>query len=70
MDLHNAIEAISAGGLLAAAGFLWKISAAFTTVKVHVDEIRLNHIPHLEGSIAEVKTDVKDLRTFIMKRTQ
>jgi cob(I)alamin adenosyltransferase len=68
MDFHGIVELVGVGGMLTAAGFLWKISGAFATVKTQVTEIRDNHIPHLNEDISEVKVDLRELRKFVMEK--
>lgn len=55
MNLHSFFEAVGSVGLFAAAGFLWKISAAFTRVETSVEDIKTNHLPHLQNDIATLR---------------
>lgn len=54
MDLHTFFEAVGSIGLIAAAGFLWKVSAKFAIMSTDITEMKLNHLPHLSEDIGKV----------------
>lgn len=58
--LHNLIEAANTVGLLALVWFLSRINAQF-------DEVRTNHIPHLQQEIADLRNTFMD---FLGQRTK
>ena len=58
MDLHTLFEAVGSISLIAAAGFLWKVSGKFNVMAATIEEIKFNHLPHLSDDIKDVGTKI------------
>lgn len=53
--LHDLFDGVASVGILGILGYVAKASRAFTKLQVGLDDIRENHLPHLQIDIRELR---------------